>query len=325
MIKQPKVSIVIPVYNGANYLREAIDSALAQTYQNIEVIVVNDGSNDEGETERIALSYGDKIRYFSKPNGGVASALNRAIAEMTGEYFSWLSHDDLYYRDKVSSQVQELSCIENMENVILYGNFAVFFGDAVGNLKEVTLPSIPSEQFRYFITTNNSLHGCTLLVPKQAFLECGMFNEALQTTQDYDLWFRMAERYRFVHMPQLLVKARAHVGQGSVAMKDTALYEINEMLSKFVLNLTDTDLIQATNKKPEIAYAYITENLMLRGFLKSACIARKLALENLWKNSIWDGLRALGVLLRTRIITVPFVRMRNVLAILRNKVRACSI
>jgi glycosyltransferase involved in cell wall biosynthesis len=60
----PKVSIVIPVYNGSNYLSQAIDSALAQTYPNIEIVVVNDGSNDGGATEKIALSYGDKVRYF---------------------------------------------------------------------------------------------------------------------------------------------------------------------------------------------------------------------------------------------------------------------
>ena len=75
----PLVSIVIPVYNGANYLREAIDSALAQTYSNVEIIVVNDGSDDGGATRDIALSYGDKIRYFAKDNGGVSTALNVGI------------------------------------------------------------------------------------------------------------------------------------------------------------------------------------------------------------------------------------------------------
>ena len=75
----PKVSIIIPVYNGANYLRDAINSALNQTYKNIEIIVVNDGSNDNGRTDEIALSYGNKIKYIKKKNGGVASALNVGI------------------------------------------------------------------------------------------------------------------------------------------------------------------------------------------------------------------------------------------------------
>lgn len=69
---KPLVSIVIPVYNGSNYLQEALDSAVAQTYKNLEIIVVNDGSTDD--TENIALSYGDKIRYFYKENGGTSTA-----------------------------------------------------------------------------------------------------------------------------------------------------------------------------------------------------------------------------------------------------------
>ena len=70
---QPLVSIVIPVYNGSNYLAEAIDSALAQTYPHCEVVVINDGSADGGATEAVALQYGHRIRYFAKENGGVAS------------------------------------------------------------------------------------------------------------------------------------------------------------------------------------------------------------------------------------------------------------
>ncbi len=101
----PFVSIVIPVYNGANYLREAIESALGQTYPDVEVIVVNDGSNDGGKTRDVALSFGNRIRYLEKTNGGVATALNLGVREMRGELFAWLSHDDVYYPEKIARQV----------------------------------------------------------------------------------------------------------------------------------------------------------------------------------------------------------------------------
>ena len=114
----PLVSIVIPVYNGANYMREAIDSALAQTYSNIEIIVVNDGSNDGGATRDIALSYGDKIRYFEKENGGVSTALNLGIKNMRGKYFSWLSHDDVYLPEKIQVEIDALRKAGDMSRVV---------------------------------------------------------------------------------------------------------------------------------------------------------------------------------------------------------------
>ena len=118
--QKDKVSIIIPVYNGERYLKEAIDSALAQTYSNLEVIVINDGSVDR--TEDIALSYGNKIRYFSKKNGGVASALNLGISVMQGEYFSWLSHDDIYLEDKIEKQMEILNNADN-PNTIIWGTW----------------------------------------------------------------------------------------------------------------------------------------------------------------------------------------------------------
>ena len=121
----PKVSIIIPVYNGANYMREAIDSALNQTYKNIEVIVVNDGSTDNGETEAIALEYGERIRYFKKRNGGVSSALNYGISKMTGEYFSWLSHDDVYSPEKIRHQIESLALTDKKDAVALCAHYFI--------------------------------------------------------------------------------------------------------------------------------------------------------------------------------------------------------
>ena len=115
----PLVSIIIPVYNGSNYMREALDSALAQTYSNIEILVVNDGSNDGGKTRDIALSYGDRIRYLEQEkNGGVSTVLNMGIRAMRGEYFSWLSHDDVYYPEKIQAEIDALRAAGNMDAVV---------------------------------------------------------------------------------------------------------------------------------------------------------------------------------------------------------------
>ena len=108
----PLISIVIPVYNGSNYLAEAIDSALAQTYPNFEIIVVNDGSNDDGATAAVARRYGDKIRYYEKENGGSSSAINYGISKMYGEWFSWLSHDDLYMPQKLQMEMGYLASLD---------------------------------------------------------------------------------------------------------------------------------------------------------------------------------------------------------------------
>ena len=121
MNQNPKVSIIIPVYNGSDYLKEAIESALAQTYKNTEIIVINDGSKDNGATENIALSFGKKICYFRKSNGGVASALNFGIRKMTGDYFSWLSHDDIYLPKKLQKQVNLI--LKSPPKTFIYSNF----------------------------------------------------------------------------------------------------------------------------------------------------------------------------------------------------------
>ena len=102
----PLVSIIIPVYNGENFVIEAIESALNQTYENIEVIVVNDGSVDR--TEELITPYLRRLKYIKKENGGVSSALNLGIKESQGEYVSWLSHDDIYYPEKIKKQINFL-------------------------------------------------------------------------------------------------------------------------------------------------------------------------------------------------------------------------
>lgn len=228
---RPLVSIVIPVYNGANYMREAIDSALAQTYGNLEVLVVNDGSRDNGETERIAQSYGDKIRYFAKKNGGVATALNKGIREMRGEYFSWLSHDDVYLPHKIERQIAFMDQLE-LYDAVLYSDYS-FVNGSGRSAGEQRLPGVPPDAVFQYLYLNQTLHGCTLLIPKSAFDEVGMFPEHLKTTQDYDLWLRLCRKRPFVHQAEILIQGRQHEAQGSRVMPEHGP-EIRDFYKQFL-------------------------------------------------------------------------------------------
>ena len=211
----PRVSIVIPVYNGANYLAQAIDSALAQTYSNVEVVVVDDGSTDGGETERVARGYGDRIRYLRKENGGVATALNAGIEVMTGEYFSWLSHDDLYLPERVALQVQAAAAA-GPRPVVVYSAFEMI--DAGGAVLGDGL-AIPRYDDPVLAVFDSVIHGCSLLVPRRCFEMAGGFDPALPTTCDVDMWLRlMLAGFEFRFVPRVLVQSRQHAEQGSLTI-----------------------------------------------------------------------------------------------------------
>ena len=238
----PKVSIVIPVYNGSNFLREAIDSALAQTYGNIEIIVVNDGSRDEDRTDQVARSFGDKICYLMKENGGVASALNSGIEAMTGDYFSWLSHDDLYVPHKVACQIEMLKRLGE-PNTVLFSDYVNV--DAENReLYPVRMDHELLERKPLYAVFRGGLHGCTMLVPRKALLDVGMFND-FPTTQDYDLWFRLIRRYPFRHISEILVRSRLHPEQASHAIDATE--EANGLWIRMMSELTPNEMATLEN------------------------------------------------------------------------------
>ena len=209
----PKVSIVIPVYNGSNYLKQAIDSAITQTYKNIEIIIINDGSDDNGATEKIAKSYGKKIRYYKKENSGVASALNLGIKKMTGEYFSWLSHDDMYYPEKVEKQINFLKRQKD-KNVIVYTDYE-YIDESGKSLEEIIIKDRMSIINGKIVFLRKLINGLTLLVPKITFKTEGLFDISKKYTQDYDMWYRLLKRYEFKYLHFCSAKTRLHQSQDS--------------------------------------------------------------------------------------------------------------
>jgi hypothetical protein len=232
------VSIIIPVYNGREYMRIAIDSALHQTYKHIEILVINDGSDDEGHTRALAESYGDMIRYFEKPNGGVASALNVGINNMRGTFFSWLSHDDAYYADKIEKQVEHFMSVVD-SRVVVYSSEDLV--DGAGRLiKKGKIHRKARRAAFYDLLYDRFIGGCSMLVPAKAFVETGHFNESLRTVQDYDLWYKMlAKGYRFSYCPIISGFSRVHMNQVSKKRKELMFREKNDLFVRVLAEVSD--------------------------------------------------------------------------------------
>ncbi len=228
----PLVSIIIPVYNGSNYMREAIDSALAQTYNNIEVIVVNDGSTDN--TEEIAKSYGKKIRYYAKENGGVATALNLAIKKAKGEYVSWLSHDDVYLPEKIERQISFMQCLSEKQKTIIFSDLKIL-NQKTGSisLNNLDLVNYTGDASSYEFSMidafySSKINGCTLLIPRKLFNEIGYFEKEFKTVQDYVLFMKFfAAGVKFKYLKEPLILSRHHDEQDSIILYGKHIDELN--------------------------------------------------------------------------------------------------
>ncbi|WP_176720532.1 glycosyltransferase [Brachyspira hampsonii] len=241
MIKSnPLISIIIPVYNGENYIEDSISSALNQTYRNIEVIVVDDGSKDN--TANIINNFSSKITYIYKDNGGVSSALNCAIKAAKGDYISWLSHDDIYYPNKIEEEVNELKNTD--EKTVIYSGF-----EFVNEKLELITAFENSSKTEYRRLNNNfysillsDIGGCTLLIPKVVFSNVGFFNENLLCVQDYDFWFRMFKHgYKVKYIPKVLLQYRIHKKQDSNSKKDLLRNEGNKLWINILKNINDDE------------------------------------------------------------------------------------
>lgn len=257
----PLVSVIIPVYNGSNYLAEAIDSALAQTYKNTEIIVVNDGSCDEGETERVAKSYGEKIRFISKENGGVSTALNEGIRSMRGEYFSWLSHDDVYNPEKIEKEILALSELEDKTAIV---KCETEFID--GNSMPITLHK-KRRNGKYFelkssnkalteLLRSGTFNGCALLIHKKVFEICGLFDERLRFNQDGFMWSKIfINGFSLLPVRYTGVKSRIHTLQ--VTRSAYGLFHQDcETMSEYLI----PEFIKLTTKKDRFMFEYAKYN-----------------------------------------------------------------
>lgn len=225
-MNKPIISVIIPTYNNAAYLCEAIDSVLAQTYKDFEVIVIDDGSTDN--TREMVKKYDGKIRYLFQENKGVSAARNIGIKMAIGDYIALLDDDDSWLTDKLLLQVFAIEA--NPEIAMVFTDVEAFDEKGIVN-SSFGRPSNPmlfdKEEFRYKMAKTTFDDGavlkgniykdllkCNMIVPTTALIKkrvfdiVGYFDNNLPVNQDYDLWIRISKRYPVLYLNKLTARYR---------------------------------------------------------------------------------------------------------------------
>lgn len=212
----PLVSVVIPAFNDARYIRQAIESVLAQTHPALDVVVVDDGSTDE--TVAVVREFGPAVRVIEQQNRGAAAARNRALQEIRGEYVAFLDADDFWHPRKIEAQLRHLrgcgKCVAVYCNKIeIRGRSAESFG--TGTLADAELDRLSTDArdsgWLYLALLRDSVvHTSTVLVPREALSRIGTFDESLRKGQDLEFWLRLSRLGPIHRLETVLSAYRVH-------------------------------------------------------------------------------------------------------------------
>jgi len=254
------VSVVIPVYNSENFLSESIESVLNQTYKNIEIIAVDDGSSDN--SLKILKQYSDKITIISQTNQGLDHALNAGIKKMKGEWFKWFSPDDILLSNAIKILVQEASKLS--ENTIVYSNWELIDekGNKLRDFTESNFNDLDKFDFNVRLLDGQQINVNTTLIPTSLF-EKGCKIQELEdpVAIDYDFFLRAGILFdtKFHLISSTLVKYRIHTEQIShqnILQSLSFLSKIrNDVLSKLNDSIREKylDALSEFKKKKPLA------------------------------------------------------------------------
>ncbi len=212
----PLVSIVMPTYNREILIKETIEAIISQTYSNFELLIISDGSTDN--TEAVIKAFNDeRIKYFSIENSGrPAVPRNYGIKQTQGKYIAFCDDDDLWTSSKLQKQVLFM---ETHPGTSLSYGFAESFGDPEdrGALLHTKKESIMAESFEMLLL-GNKIPLFTVMLRKDCLAETGVFDEdpALKALEDYDLWLRIAMKYKISCITEVLGRYRKHPDNVSI-------------------------------------------------------------------------------------------------------------
>ena len=214
--QSPLVSVVIPAYNAAQYVSEAIESALAQTYQNQEIIIVDDGSNDN-TFELVSNKFGEKVTLLKQKNAGPSSARNRGIMTSRGEYIAFLDADDLWLANKISEQVGLME--KYLDVGMVFGNAVTLKDGKKSEKSHFEEEGLDEEYFGdriYYkeafkkLFKKNIIMTQTVMMRSSILEKSGGFDTDFHFAEDFLLWLNIARVTKIAYQPQVVAFRRKH-------------------------------------------------------------------------------------------------------------------
>jgi glycosyltransferase involved in cell wall biosynthesis len=207
---QDLVSVVIATFNMGRYLPQAVQSVLSQTYTNVEILIIDDGSTDDTAQIIRRWEQDERVRVYRQSNGGQAQARNRGVALSKGRYVAFLDADDEWLSHKLSRQ---MPLFANPQVGVVYSEYECMDGEGRA------LPKPPTRMYRGRVTAalliDNFVSFQTAVVRRECLERHGAFDESVRMGDDYDLWLRLSAHYEFDFIPQPTARYRVWSGQMS--------------------------------------------------------------------------------------------------------------
>ncbi len=219
-----KISVIIPAYNCAKTIKETIESVLNQSFTDLELLVINDGSTDSS-LDIVSKIKDSRIKIFSYTNAGGNVSRNRGINHAVGEFISLLDADDIWTPDKLATQLQALE--ENPPTKVAYSwtDYIDEYGKFVHSGTHI---SLDGNVYEHLLVKNFLENGSNPLICKDALLTVGGFDESLLAGQDWDMWLRLAREFNFVAVPevQILYRISANSLSCNLARQEKACLQV---------------------------------------------------------------------------------------------------
>lgn len=249
----PKVSVIIPAYNITEYVAESLDSVLAQTFKNYEIIVINDGSPDTEKFEQVLEKYTNEIIYLKQENTGLSIARNIAINNSRGEILAFLDGDDVWLPEFLRSQV---AFLETNNYDLVYTDAYLFGGSALdGRTFMQDAPSTGEADFESLLDMRCNIIISGAIARRQAVLDAGMFEWKNVRAQDFHLWLRMAHRgsrVGYQRTPLLKYRVRLDSLSGNSLQRVEREIDVFHRVTEAIeLNETQRKIVQKQLKRLE--------------------------------------------------------------------------